>query len=194
MEGEFPNEPAELLRYHSVRFKLSVPLPDGHAWKIDDHHDRALVANHAPTRSTLTVLAWSEPELMSRQKCQARATEMGLLSLEDPHTIEDQTTVGPDAFDSRIWIVLEAGRSPTAALRGHALLIGGYIRKCLLVHYATDVATEKDEPMLTSRLAVARLRILGGVRMEPFDEPPRARGPGDLTPLAPRSVNGTGGT
>ena len=121
----------------------------------------ALVAHHAPTRSTLTVLAWSEPELMSRQKCQARATEMGLLSLEDPHTLEDQTTVGRRLRLAHLRIVLEAGASPVAALRGHALLIGGYIRKCLLVHYATDVATEKDEPMLTSRLAVARLRSWG---------------------------------
>lgn len=174
-EPDFPNEPrATLLRYHSARFKLSVPLPDGHAWTIDDHHERALVARHAPTRSTLTVLTWSEPELVNRQKCQARATETGLLALHDPSVIEDQTTIGPDAFDSRIWIALEAGATPGAPLAGHALLVGGFIRKCLFVHYATTVSGERDEPVLTSRLAVARLRILGGIQMEPFDEPVRA--------------------
>jgi hypothetical protein len=176
-EGEFPDDSRALLRFHSQRFKLSIPLPDGRAWKIDDHHDRALLARHAPTRSTLTVLTFTEPELMSRQKCMDRAMEMGLLALHDPLTIEDKTTIGPEAFDTRIWIALEARASPTAALTGHALLIGGYIRKCLFVHYATEVASEKEEPLLTSRLAVARLRILGGIQLEPFDEAPRAKAP-----------------
>jgi hypothetical protein len=179
VEGEFPSEPGKLLRYHSARFKLSVPLPDGRAWKIDDHHERALVASHASTRSTLTLLTFTEPELMSRQKCEERATQMGLLALHDPRTIEDQTTIGPDAFDSRVWITLEAGGSPGTAMAGHAVLVGGYIRKCLFVHYATAIRSEKDEALLTSRLAVARLRILAGVEMEPFDEPPRARLPGE---------------
>jgi hypothetical protein len=178
-EGEFPSEPHALLRYHSLRFDLTVPLPDGRTWKIDDHHERALVARHAPTHSTLTLLTFTEPELMSRQKCEARATEMGLLALHDPHTIEDLTTVGPDAFDSRIWIALEAGASGSAALVGHAILVGGYVHKCLLVHYATEVSSEKDESLLTSRLAVARLRILAGVQMDPFDEAPRARPRGE---------------
>jgi hypothetical protein len=177
-EGEFPDDPRALLRFHSLRFKLSVPLPDGRAWKIDDHHDRALLARHAPTRSTLTVLTFTDPELMNRQRCLDRATEMGLLALHDPITIEDETTIGPDAFDTRIWIALEARASPAAAMTGHALLIGGYIRKCLFVHYATEVASEKEEPLLTSRLAVARLRILAGIKLEPFDEAPRAAIPG----------------
>jgi hypothetical protein len=176
-EGEFPDDPRALLRFHSLRFKLSVPLPDGRAWKIDDHNDRALRARHAATRSTLTVVTFTEPELMSRQRCLDRAIEMGLLALHDPLTIEDRATIGPDAFDTRIWIALEARASPTAALTGHALLIGGYIRKCLFVHYATEVASEKEEPLLTSRLAVARLRILAGIKLEPFDEAPRAGAP-----------------
>jgi hypothetical protein len=177
--GEFPEEPGPLLRYHSARFKLSVPLPDGRLWKIDDHHDRALVARHASTRSTLTVLTFTDPELVNRQRCQERAIETGLLSLHDPRTIEDETTIGPDAFDSRIWIALEPGASPGVPVTGHALLIGGFVHKCLFVHYVTDVASEKDEPTLTARLAVARLRILGGVRMEPFDAPTKMTAPGE---------------
>jgi hypothetical protein len=150
-----------------------VPLPDGRAWKIDDHHDRALVARHAATRSTLTVMTWGEPELVNRQKCQQRASETGLLALHDAHTIEDSVTVGPDAFDSRVWIALEAGASSDAALMGHALLVGGFIRKCLFVHYVTEVSSEREEALLTSRLAVARLRVLSGIQMEAFDEAPR---------------------
>jgi hypothetical protein len=152
---------------------LSVPLPDGRAWKIDDHHRPELVATHAPTRSTLTLSSFTEPELMNRQSCEARARESGLVTLRDPRTIADETTVGPDAYDSRIWIALETGNSSGSALTGHAFLFGAYVRKCLLVHYATSVPSVTDEPLLTSRLATARLLILGGIQMEPFDEPAR---------------------
>jgi hypothetical protein len=168
--GAFPNEPRALLRYRSLRFKLSVPLPDGRAWKIDDHRAPELVATHAPTRSTLTLYSFAEPDLMNRQSCEARARERGLVTLRDPRTVADETTVGPDAYDSRIWVALETEASAQSPLTGHAFLFGAYVRKCLFVHYATSVAAVKDEPLLTSRLATARLLILGEIRMEPFDE------------------------
>src|SRR5207302_616791 len=43
----FPDEP-KLLHFHSKRFALSLPLPDGRAWRIDDHSHVELVATHAP--------------------------------------------------------------------------------------------------------------------------------------------------
>jgi len=173
--GVFSVDPRALLRYHSTRFKLSVPLPDGQGWRIDDHTSRELVAIHATTRSTLTLYSFVEPELMNRQSCEARARETGLFTLHDPRTIADEITVGPDAYDTRIWVALEAGASSEAPLKGHALLFGAYVRKCLFVHYATSVPSEMDEPLLTSRLATARLLILTGIRMEAFDQPPKAR-------------------
>jgi hypothetical protein len=173
--GEFPDEPHALLRYHSLRFGLSVPLPDGHAWKIDDHKSPALVAEHPPTRSTLTLQAFTEPEVMNRQKCEERARSMGLVSLRDPRTVEDVVTALPGAYDSRVWVALESGRSSEAPLSGHVFLIGAFVRKCLFVHYATEVASEREESLLTSRLAVARLRILGGIEVDLFDQPPKAR-------------------
>jgi hypothetical protein len=180
--GEFPEEPRALLRYHSSRFKLSLPLPDGHLWKIDDHKNAALVALHLPTRSTLTLQSFTEPEVMNRQKCEARASAMGLLALRDPRTVEDLAIAVPEGYDSRIWVALETGSSSGsfsgAPLSGHVFLFGAFVHKCLFVHYATDVSSERDEALLTSRLAVARLRIVGGIEMEPFDEPPKIRTPG----------------
>jgi hypothetical protein len=172
-QGEFPDEPRSLLRYRSLRFGLSLPLPDGHAWKIDDHKTGALIAEHAATRSTLTLQTFSEPEIMNRQKCEARVRDMGLVALRDPHTLEDLTTVGPEAYDSRVWVALETGASPSSPLSGHVFLFGAFVRKCLFAHYMTQVASEKEEPLLTTRLAVARLRILGGIEIVPFDQPPR---------------------
>jgi hypothetical protein len=174
--GEFPDEPRALLRYHSLRFGLTVPLPDGRAWKIDDHKTSALVAEHTPTNSTLTVRRWTEPDVMNRQRCEDRARESGLFSLRDGRTIEDLTTVGPDAYDSRIWVAVES-RGPMASLTGHVFLFGAFVRKCLFAHYATEIPSEKEEPLLTSRLAVARLRILAGIQIVAFDEPQRPSEP-----------------
>jgi hypothetical protein len=175
--GEFPDEPRALLRYHSLRFGFSVPLPDGRAWKIDDHKTAALVAEHPPTSSTLSLQTWSEPEVMNRQKCEDRAKDLGLVHLKDPKTLEDHTTVGPGAYDSRVWVALETGGERGTALFGHVLLFGAFVRKCLFAHYVTFVRTPDDEPRLTSRLAVARIRILAGMEVVPFDEPPRIKGP-----------------
>jgi hypothetical protein len=169
--GEFPDEGRALLRFHSSRFGLSVPLPDGRAWRIDDHKNLALLAVHPPTRSTLTLQSFTDPEAMSRQKCEERARTMGLVALRDPHTVEDVTLAGPGAYDSRVWVALETGTSTQAPLSGHVFLFGAFLRKCLFVHYATQVASEREEAVLTSRLAVARLRILPGIGVEAFDRP-----------------------
>jgi hypothetical protein len=150
-------------------------LPDGRTWRIDDHSTGELVATHAATRSTLTLSTFTEPALMSRQSCEARARENGLFTLRDPRTVAAETTVGPDAYDTRVWVVLEMGMTSESPLTGHAFLFGAYIRKCLFVHYATSVPSQRDEPLLTSRLATARLLILAGIRMEPFDQPPKVR-------------------
>jgi hypothetical protein len=173
--GEFPDERHELLRYHSWRFGLSVPLPDGHGWKIDDHKSAAIVALHPATRSTLTLQTFTEAEVMNRQRCEESARAAGLFALRDPHTLEDLAIAMPDAYDSRVWVTLEAGASPEAPLSGHVFLFGAFLRKCLFVHYATQVSSEREEPLLTSRLAVARLRIVPGIEMDPFDRPPKAK-------------------
>src|SRR5919205_509074 len=46
--------------YHSKRFELSLGLPDGAAWKIDDHRSAWLRASHEPTRSSLALRSWAE--------------------------------------------------------------------------------------------------------------------------------------
>jgi len=134
-----------LKRFRSNRFRVSIPLPDGRTWKIDDHTRPELVARHAPTSSSLTLYS----------------------------SVEDQATVGPDAYDTRIWVALSAGRAAGAPLVGHVFAFGAYIHKCLFFHFASEVASDRFEDALSSRLATARLRIFGGLALEAFDEPPR---------------------
>ncbi len=153
-------------RFRSKRFLLSFPLPDGKAWRIDDHSRPALFAVHEPTKSRLMLLQTYEDELVNRQKCEQRARALGWIASSTLTTVADETTIGPEGYDSRIWVALDAGRA-SGGLEGHVFLFGAFIRQCLLVHVSTEVASTKDEDVLSERLALARARILRGLTIEP---------------------------
>ena len=162
----YPTDDASWGRYHSKRFLLSFPLPDGKAWRIDDHSRPSLLALHEATSSRVTVLATQEDELVNRQKCEARARELGWVTSKTLTTVEDEVTVGPEAYDSRIWVALDAAK-PGGELEGHVYLFGAFIRRCLLVHLSTKVPSAKDVDVLSERLALARARIVRGLTIDP---------------------------
>ncbi len=162
----YPTEDAAWGRYHSKRFQLSFPLPDGKAWRIDDHSRPSLFALHDATSSRVWVQATHEDELVNRQKCELRARELGWVTSTKLTTIEDETTIGPEAYDSRIWVALDAAK-PGGAIEGHVYLFGAFIRRCLLVHVSTTIASAKDEDVLSERLALARARIVRALTLDP---------------------------
>lgn len=165
----FATDDAAFGRYHSKRFLLSFPLPDGKQWKIDDRSGSALVATHAPTSSTFTVEVTREAELMSRSTCEARARRSGWVptgSASTMPTVEEHVQTGPEAYDSKVWVALEPGKAG-GAVAGHVFLFGGFLRQCLLVHYRTEVASSRDEDALAARLALVRTRVLRGLEIDP---------------------------
>lgn len=164
---QFATDDAGWGRFHSKRFQLSFPLPDGKTWKIDDHSRAELVAVHATTSSRVTVRATHEEDLMNRHRCEARARELAFVPNGTLTTVEDDVTVGPEAYDSRIWVALDAAR-PGGAVEGHVFLFGAFLRRCLLVHVSTVVPSAKDEDVLSARLAIARARIVGGLTLDPL--------------------------
>ncbi len=163
-------EDAHPERFRSARFELSVPLPDGHAWRIDDHHEPLLVATHAATRSRLVLGITVERDLTNRQRCEAFARERGLVHDEALKSVADEVIVGPGRYDSRVSVAALPGAA-RQTLAGHVFLFGGYMRKCLFVHYETLAGEGDDEASISARLAVARLEIVGSIQVEAFDAP-----------------------
>ena len=104
--------------FHSKRFELSLPLPDGKAWRIDDHSHVELVASHAPTRSKLVVYVFADPELMSRQSCEEKARARGLVPNVDMRTVEDHVAIGPETYDTRLWVTIAAPKGGGRAAFG----------------------------------------------------------------------------
>lgn len=150
--------------YHSPRFLLSLALPGGREWKIDDRSAPHLYAENRRTQSKLWLLRTREDELMNRQKCEARATHLGWVP-SDLTTVEDERITGPDAFDSRVLVAVgTTGSSP--ALTGHVFLFGGFLRQCLLLHVTTTVPSAEQEEELSTRLALYRARIVRGLDVD----------------------------
>ncbi|MBX3221245.1 MAG: hypothetical protein KF795_12050 [Labilithrix sp.] len=164
---EYAREDAAWGKFHSKRFQLTIPLPDGRAWKIDDHRGAELVAVHAPTDSRLTLVATQEDELMNRQRCEERARARGWVMKPTLTTVEDQVTVGPDAYDSRVWVAIDAA-GEGGKVEGHVFLFGAFLRRCLLVHLSTSIPSPKDDEVLASRLAVGSARIVKAIAIDPL--------------------------
>jgi hypothetical protein len=168
----FPDDDRPLPRYRSRRLALSLPLPDGRAWHIDDHTDPALVATHAPTRSRLVVSVFSANELVGRRQCEDLARARKLVPEDEPgggRTVEDEVAITQETFDTRVEVTLEPGSGPARSLGGRVMAFGGFLRKCYAFVYSTEVADAADEAVLSSRLALVRARVLGGLELEPFD-------------------------
>jgi hypothetical protein len=87
--------------------------------------------------------------------------------------VEDRVAITQETFDTRIRVTLEPGNGTNRSLGGRVMAFGGFLRKCFVFVYTTNVDAVTDEAILSSRLAVARTRILGGLELEPFDVVPR---------------------
>jgi hypothetical protein len=166
---------AKPLRFHSARFELSIPFPDGRGWKIDDHKSPLLVATHAATDATFTLGVSSEPELMNRQRCEAAARARDLVHDTEFQTVADEVIVGPGPYDTRVTVAALPSTAPHRVVSGHVFLFGAYMRKCLFAHYETRQHEGEDEAAVSERLAVARLQMLGAIRVEAFDAPDLSR-------------------
>jgi hypothetical protein len=159
-----------------------VPLPAGREWKIDDHSTPELVLRHPPTRSTIVVAVLRSDGLVGRTQCEQLATENRLLPKGDVHVLEDQVTTMLDHYDTRVRVGLAPGPRPESPLAGYVVAFGGFLRKCFVFTFATEVDRAEDESVLSSRLAVARTRILDGLKLDAFGTVPRETPTGPASP------------
>ena len=165
----FPDDARPLAHYHSARLALSLPLPDGHAWRIDDHSGAELVATHAATRSRVMLATFRAGGLVGRSQCETLAYERRLVAeLPDLHPLEDVSGLTQVTFDTRTVVAIVPGAGPDQPLVGHVTAFGGFLRKCYVFDFSTEVDGAADEPVLSARLAYARARILGGLVLDPF--------------------------
>ncbi len=164
----FPDDPHPLPVFHSARLGLSLPLPDGRAWRIDDHSTPELLATHAATRSRVLVAVVRADALVGRQQCEALARQQKLVPAGEMRTIEDAIEIRQETFDTRVRVGVLPGSTPSDPVVGHVMAFGGFLRKCFVFDYSTEANGARKRMPSPSRLATARARILGGLKIDPF--------------------------
>lgn len=165
--------------FDSLAQSLSMPLPEDLAWKVDDRTDAWLVAEHAPTSTTIVARVFTMDALMNRTRCETHARETrDLPAREGAVVIEKRRVDLPSGFDTTV----EVGISPTAPgqpIQGYVLAVGGWAKKCFayaLVTKATGVGAEEavgDRLALFLERSFLRLRFGSDVSpVVPRERPP----------------------
>jgi hypothetical protein len=164
--------------FRSKRFDLELPLPDGHAWRIDDHTTGWLVATHAPTASTLLVRTWREDANMNRARCEERARSWRALpDREGTDLIEQFDLALPPDHDTHAEVRAGRGGARADTITGAVLAFGGFARKCFAYVYATSASGPGAEAAVGDRLAVMAHGSLEKLTFTSELAPARSRGP-----------------
>jgi len=166
----FAAGPAKAFR--SERFHFGLQLPDGAGWRVDDHSRPFLLAIHGQTQTQLSAEIATQPELVNRARCRDKAQELGYWPKVPLTTVDEAVLTEPTGWDTLAVVAFEntkgasaksASTPPTGPLVGHVLLVAAQVRRCLFVHARTQVASEADEPVLSSRLASLRVKLIAGL-------------------------------
>jgi hypothetical protein len=150
-------------RYRSARFDLALALPDGGAWKIDDHTTRWLDAKHAPSRSRVRARLWREDRLVTRAACLAQAREWDpmLPEVDEEHLLDDRQE---PLAGTQSAVEVKAGLAPIEpgdpVLRGYVLAVAADVRRCVVVAYDTEATGETRERIVGARLALVADRLV----------------------------------
>jgi len=139
--------------FRSERFTLRLPLPDGRAWRIDDHGGTWLTATHAASASTLIVRSWNEDGRATRARCEERARLWRKLpERAGADIVQDRSIAAPAGFDTQLLVGLVPGK-PGAPLGAFALALGAHVHRCFVWSYATTAEGPSAERVVGERLA-----------------------------------------
>ncbi|MBK6693000.1 MAG: hypothetical protein IPG50_12490 [Myxococcales bacterium] len=161
--------------FHSTRFGLTLRLPGGREWRIDDRSKAELVALHPTTNAKLVALRWYEADVQTRAGCEAKARDRRLVPPASAVAVDETAGIRPGGDDVRTWVALEPGATPEAPIRGHVTLVAARLKRCVAVHYETTVPSAKHDQELSLRLATLREGTLERLTIDDALEGPVTR-------------------
>ena len=175
--------------FHSKRFELSLGLPDGAAWRIDDHRSAWLRATHGPTQSSLLLRSWTEEANVTKKSCYTRAREWDarLPDLDTGPLVEDKMRKLLGDRDARVAVGVMVGEGAEPAIGGFVVAIIGDVRRCTLLAFQTQASGPSAQDEVADRLAIVSDRVLPSMKLDQSFTPSRE------PPLVPLPVGGAGG-
>jgi hypothetical protein len=157
-------EGAKTGAFRSKRFQISLPLPDGHAWRIDDHKDRWLVATHPPTGSELIVRVWAEDGRANTKTCEEAARVWKKLpDREGAEVVSSVNVAAPSGFDTHADLLVRAPTKTGAPISANILAFGGHLHRCFAFVFTTVASGPDAERTVGARLAAMLQRSLRDV-------------------------------
>ena len=164
--------------FRSTRSPIRVPLPEGRAWRIDDHTTPWLTATHDASSSTLLVRTWNEEGRASRARCEERAKLWRKLpERAGAEIVQDRAIDAPPGFDTRLLVGVVPsthGGSTTA----FASALGAHAHRCFVWIYTTGARGPGAEAVLGERLAAMVEASLAKTTIESGLAPHIPRDPG----------------
>lgn len=173
---------ADWAQFNSHRFQLSLALPDGKAWRIDDHSTEWLEATH-PSNTLFRARVWSEHELVTPEACEKKVRywvpDLPKPSGEDIVDERDLPSFPAKGFTSHLIVGLATppGAAPPT-VGGVALAIGASEHKCVVLMFTSLAHGAASAASLASRLELGSRIIEGAVLKsdtlpgrEPFQAP-----------------------
>ncbi|MBI5531964.1 MAG: hypothetical protein HY898_04560 [Deltaproteobacteria bacterium] len=156
-------------RFVSKRFDLSMQLPDGHAWRIDDHKTNWLLAAHPGSSSVLRVRMWREQGIVGRDACEQRARDWTRdIPLAQSSRVLDRhpaPEVPAPGFDTEVITGVSraqpaatgpAGPAPaSASIDGFVMAFGASMKRCFAAVYTTSSTGADGSARLGERLGIA---------------------------------------
>jgi hypothetical protein len=166
--------------YVSKRFGVRVPLPDGQAWRIDDHTGSWLSATHGPSGSVLLLRAWREDGVVNRARCEEKARLYRNLPERALAEIVEQKAVGvPKDFDTVVEVGVIASREPgKEGIMAFAMAFGGWARRCFAYVFTTSARGKGTEEIVGERLGTMVQGSLEKLVFESDIDPRIERGEG----------------
>src|SRR5258706_1806931 len=171
--------------YHSKRFELSLGLPDGAGWKIDDHRSAWLRATHSPTQSSIGLRTWGEEGNVTRSSCYARAREWDpeLPDLDAMTLIDDRTRLLFGSRDVRVAVGIVAGNATAPATGGIVVAVSADVRRCIVLAFRTQVRGPSSQDEVADRLVIVADKVLPSLKLDQSFTP--SREPAIPPPAAP---------
>ncbi|MFO0755719.1 MAG: hypothetical protein U0359_04480 [Byssovorax sp.] len=169
----------------STRLGLTLPLPDGKSWSIDDHTGSWLVATHAATGSTLSVRTFRVDGAATRARCEEEARlRRKLPDREGAEIVEQHALDVPADFDTRVEVgvvtPLPGGRGAKAKesqIHGFVLAFGGKAHRCFAYAFTTAAEGPGAEQAVGERLATMAQASLAKVKLHSELSPEIGREP-----------------
>jgi hypothetical protein len=160
--------PADLLdarwgRFMSKRFDLSMQLPDGHAWLIDDHKTNWMVAVHPASSSQLRARMWREQSLVGRDACEQRARDWtrDIPVLQNTKVVDRHAApeIPAPGFDTEVVIGVARAQAANGSADGYVMAFGASMKRCFAVVFTTSAIGADASARLGDRLGIAARMI-----------------------------------